>query len=331
MEILQVLKDFGLEEITAVAGGGGTASPKHVIETPAGKYLLRERRKEFSPPDVIRFDHSVMIFLHGKGLPVIPPEKTIRGERTCCYGGAVYELFRFVEDLEEFSPGDRNQIEGAAATLGRMHRTLQNFSPEGKKAWTREFYPLLIRSELEKYINNLPGRFTDSNMISRILGELDILIQNFRTEKLTHSIVHGDYTSANVKFRNGAVAGIFDFDWTSFQNTLYDISRAIVYFCFRRNSPVDGSDIRSLVQPCEVNIADTVVFIDAYRKEFRLTDADAGNLPYALKEIIIGARVRAMRKVPDTEKPGLLDGSLVRMLDSLDGRRSELTRIISPL
>ncbi len=327
MEILPVLKEFGIEYIAEAMRGGGTASTKYIIRTPVKKYLLKQRRREFCPPDVIRFDHSVILFLKKNGFPVTLPEKTSGGERFFRSGEDVYELFEFVEGLEDFIPGDKRQITNVAATLGRIHKTLQRFSPDGKKAWRREFHPSLLKNEVESHIQRLPEIFSGRDTIKRILKELDMLIKDFNTAKMTHSIVHGDYTNTNVKFKNGDVSGIFDFDWTSYQNTLYDISRGIVFFCFRRNSPVDGSDIRSLVQPCKVDITGTKVFMEAYRKEFTFTRTDAESLPYAIKEVILGARIRAMRKVPDSDKPTMLDNTLIEMLDSIDVNKPAFVKI----
>ena len=317
--ILPVLKNYGIAEVTAVSKGGGTASPKHIIQTHGGKYLLRQRRKEFCPEEVVRYDRSVIECLHKNGLPVVVPEKTLDGEGVCRFNDRTYELLEYIEELEDFIPGDKSQIRNAARTLGKMHRLLHNFKPEGKKRWQREFHPSLLKSELEAHVKKLPGIFSgNKDMFRKVLGELDILIKDFRTENLTHSIVHGDYTTANVKFRNGKVAGIFDFDWTSFQNTLYDLSRAIIYFCFRRKSAVDGGNILSLVQPCHIDTENTRVFIDSYMEEFTFTGHDAENLPYALKETILGSRIRAMRKVPDAEKGKLLDSSLTELLGSIE-------------
>ncbi len=325
MEILPALKHFGIEEVEGVLQGGGTASPKHIILTASGKYLLKKRRGEFCPPDVIRFDHSVMRRLHENGFPVAIPEKTTCGELFFRSGEDVYELFPFIEGLEDFTPGDKRRIANAGSMLGRMHKTLQNFHPAGKKEWQREFHPALLKKELEDCLKKTRNVLFDRDRIKRVFEEMDILIRNFRTEKLTRGIVHGDYTSTNVKFKNGDVGGIFDFDWTSFQNTLYDISRGIVFFCFKRNSPLEGSDIRSLVQPCRIDIPDTKAFMDAYRKEFTFTQADAENLPCAIKEVFLGMRIRAMRKVSDSGKPAMLDNSLIDMLDSVEENKTALT------
>ncbi|MDD3726392.1 MAG: phosphotransferase [Candidatus Ratteibacteria bacterium] len=324
IDIYSILKEFGINEIKSIACGGGTASPKYIVETPSMRYILKQRREEFCPEEIILFDHSVLTYLHRSGFPVSIPEATIKNKTFCFYEGKVYELFKFIEGLEDFTDEDKEEIMDAGRTLGFMHNALKNFSPNGKKEWKRELHPSLIKDELIGYIKKLPSFSPDRNpVVKKVLKETDILIQNFHTETLTHSITHGDYTTANVKFKEKKVAGIFDFDWTSFQNTLYDISRGIIYFCFKRKHPVDGGNIWSLVQPCEIDISAVKVFIDAYKKEFLFTEKDAVNLFYALKETIIGVRVRAIRKVPDIEKQKMLDVSLLNMLDSIDRHRKD--------
>lgn len=325
-EAILILKDFGIERIEDICEGGGTASPKYIVLAEGKKYLLKKRRKEFSPVEVVKFDHSVIKRLAENGLPVVVPQEAQGEKRSFVFfEGAAYELFAYVEGLENFVPGDSGQITSAAETLGKIHGVLQNFLPEGEKSWKREFLPSFIKNELLKYTGTTPPIFNkNTKNAAAVIKQLDILIDSYITDNLTHTIVHGDYTSANIKFKGGSVGGIFDFDWASFENTLFDVSRALVYFCFDREDVFNGDDIWSLVQPAKINIEKSKIFMEAYKKEFVFTGADAENLPFALKEFFIGCRVRAMRKVPDAGKEKMLDDKLMEMLGAIDREKSSL-------
>ncbi len=316
-EVRGILRDFGIDNPGKISEGGGTASPKYIFTSSGKKYLLKQRRREFSPLPVVLFDHSVIKHLSRNGLPVAIPSYSAK---TGC------ELFEYIENLEDFTQGNREEMSGAAEMLGRMHRILHDFVPEGSKNWQREFLPSGIKAELLKHIEEQPGLFHGKETVRLVMELLDGLIENYSVKNLTRSIVHGDYTSANVKFKGNLVGGIFDFDWTSLQNTLYDISRALVYFCFKRKNALDGKNIWSLVQPCEIDIENVRQFMKSYRREFIFTQADAEGLHFALKEFFIGARVRAMRKVPDAEKIKMLDEKLVEMAITVEKEKNSLAQ-----
>jgi len=329
-EVLRILGNFGIKKVDALSRGEGTASPKYIVSCPCKKYLLKKRRKEFSPPEVVRFDHSVIRQLAKEGFPVAVPVNSPESGFSAVYSGSeAWELFAYIEGLQPFVQGEERQIRSAAETLGRMHNALCEFLPEGEKPWEREFLPSSVRSELLKYLDVTPRVFDKNDkIIKEVIGELDSLVEEYSSERLTHTIVHGDYTSANIKFIHNRVGAIFDFDWTSRQNTLYDISRGLVYFSFTRGGCLDGGNIRSLVQPARMDIEKVKIFLAAYRKEFIFTETDAENLPFALKEFFLGARIRALRKVPDIEKKKMLDDSLLDMLRTVDREKNRLTEAI---
>ena len=316
-EILKILEYFPVGRCRVLRGGGGTASPKYIIRAGNARYLLRKRRAEFSGEKTVRFDQSVIMRLAEEGFPVAVPEETIRGKRAVYSGKEVWELFRYIEGLEDFRQGNKLQIISAGKTLGGMHRALSQFEPEGEKPWTREFHPAKIERELADAAAELKGAL-NKDIAGRIFGELRNLSENYARRDLTRSVIHGDYTSANVKFRGGAAGGIFDFDWTMREAVLYDIARGIAYFTAAREKPVDDSDIFSLVQPCRIIPERAELFMEAYSEEFELSRNDVLNLPCALKEFFIGSRVRAMRKAPEGRKPELLDERLLRMLDEAE-------------
>jgi|LSQX01.2.fsa_nt_gb Ser/Thr protein kinase RdoA (MazF antagonist) len=308
-EVYRTLEYFGIKTPTNISVGGGTASPKYLFTYSGKRYLLKKRRKEFTPVQVLIFDLSVIRYLSKNGLPVVVPSYSMEAE---------YELSEYIENLNTFSQGNREQMEQAAETLGKMHRILKDFVPEGKKDWKREFMSSEIKTELLKTINKQPEIFYEQETVIKCIELLDTLIESFSVKNLTHSITHGDYTSANVKFKNNIVGGIFDFDWASYQNTLYDISRGLVYFCFERRQELDGNNIWSLVQPCKIDIKKIKQFISSYKKEFVFTQADAEALPFAIKEFFIGSRVRAMRKVEGTDKIRMLDKKLLDMVETVE-------------
>jgi len=316
-EIYSILDNFSIKNPVDIRIGGGTACPKYIFTYSGKKFILKKKRKEFTPADVALFDLSVITHLSEKGMPVVVPSYS---------ADFSYELSEYIEGLHNFVQGDREEIASAASYLGKMHRLLHAFTPQGGKKWEREFLPSAVKSELLEHINASPRVFHGKSAVKKVLRCIDNLIDKYSTEGLTHSIVHGDYTSANVKFREKTVKGIFDFDWTSFQNTLYDISRALVYFCFTRTKSLEESDIWSLVQPCRINTENAKIFMASYKQEFFFTQADSEFLPFALLEFFTGSRIRAMRKVADENKARMLENGLVEMIEDIEKEKDSLVK-----
>lgn len=48
---------------------------------------------------------------------------------------------------------------------------------------------------------------------------------------MSHLVIHGDYHPGNVKFQDGKVSGIFDFDWSNADLRCFDVAIALLYFC----------------------------------------------------------------------------------------------------
>lgn len=52
--------------------------------------------------------------------------------------------------------------------------------------------------------------------------------------------IHGDYHPGNLKFQNGKVTGVFDFDWSRIDARCLDVGLAIIYFCSAWDETRDG-------------------------------------------------------------------------------------------
>ena len=94
-EINFVLRQYDLPPITGFEVGGGTASPKIVLTTSEGRLLLKRRRREFSAPEVVAFDHSVLRHLHASGLPVPCPMAARNGASAIFHKGRAFEIRAF--------------------------------------------------------------------------------------------------------------------------------------------------------------------------------------------------------------------------------------------
>ena len=134
----EVLARYDLGPAEAVGQGGGTASPKMIVRTPGGAYLVRQRRPQSSDDDVVAFDHAVIAAVAAAGLPTAEPLANRRGSTWVRLGAHAYEVSPFISGLSPYTPNNGRQLESAARSLGQFHHATTELTPAGRKPWPRE-------------------------------------------------------------------------------------------------------------------------------------------------------------------------------------------------
>jgi homoserine kinase type II len=219
-------------------------------------------------------------------------------------------VFPFVEGLEPFDPHSDDQLAQTGDMLGRIHAATEGWQPPGRKDWPRETRMASNLPPLREAIEtNAHDDNTQVKLARRMLDaaeEVASRLEDVRYAALPHVIVHGDYTWANLKFRDGRLAGVFDFDWANRQARLYDVARGILFIAFPRASAFDDSSIWSLVEPFVYDQRRARVFLDAYVSHHAFTADERALLPWFLRENWLSCRIRAMRKVSEDQRLKIL-------------------------
>lgn len=340
----RILAHFDIGAVRSLRPGGGTAAPKVLVETDRGCFLLRARRPQSSADDVVAFDHSLIRGLAEAGLPTVAPlpcrpkpASGYQARATWLRQGAVaYEAFPFIEGLEQFHPGDPDQIASAAQHLARLHRVTEHLRPEGHKPWRREHEIGTMAETLRRALEAAEAGHDRIHEAQGMLVAAEALREQL-TEELVASlprvIIHGDYTPANVMFRGSQVGGIFDFDWASYQPRLVDVGEALQFFAFRRETPIDPDSIWSLVQEWTPDDQGAHTFLRAYQSVWPLLPQEAQALPLFMCETWLGIRIRAMRKVEPGERLRILtEGGLgpTRYLEQAAAHLRRLVEVTRP-
>jgi Ser/Thr protein kinase RdoA (MazF antagonist) len=315
-----------------VESGGGTASPKVIIGSSPCRYLLRRRRREFSEPDVIAFDQAVIHRLAEHGVPVVPPIATREGKTVVWHDEWAFEVFPFVEELESFDPHSDDELAQSGDMLGRMHAATEGWQPPGRKDWLREtrmasnLPPLREAIERNVHVDNIQIQL--ARRMLEAAEEVARQLDDAQYAALPETITHGDYTWANLKFRSGRLAGVFDFDWANRQARLYDVARGIIFIAFPRASTFDDSSIWSLVEPFVYNQRRARVFLDAYALHHAFTADERALLPWFLRENWLSCRIRAMRKVSERERLKILTFGMDSIFEQWNAPLDALSRMM---
>ena len=307
-----LLRDWPVGELMFLREAAGSASPAVIVITRRGQYFLKQRSPRDSDPSRLSYDHSLMRHLARAGLPVVPALRTLEGSRWMRDKERVYEVYPWV-DGEPFDPTSPEQLRAAAELLARLHQATEGFRPSGRKDLPRLFDPrdrlpelAEARTLLEEGVS--PGE-VPPEQARRILDLLEAeargvlkRVPDERYWALPQVIVHGDYHAANLKYQEGQIVGLFDWDWACRQARLKDVADGIIFFACPRERPLAG-DIVALTQPPLYDEERIRAFLAAYEAHLPLTKEERACLPDLLRERWLYMRLDAMhRKVEREEK-----------------------------
>jgi homoserine kinase type II len=80
-----------------------------------------------------------------------------------------------------------------------------------------------------------------------------------RYAMMPHVVIHGDYHPGNLKFHDGKVVGVFDFDWAKIDTRCFDVALAVNYFCMSWEGSKDGELLLDRVR----------IFLNAYQQALK--------------------------------------------------------------
>jgi homoserine kinase type II len=252
--------DLGVIESVRRFRGGSRQSPKVVIQTPAGRYLLKRRPPARAGADAARiaFTHEVVLHLARHGFPVPELIGTRAGGNSMLeLGTGVYELHRFVEG-ERYARRPEQAL-AAGWWQGRCHALLRDLStafPAPHRAYHAHPKIPLRLEQLGASLASAAGPATPD--ASGLCAALSAAYQNaaqrvdaLMTGAEQAQVVHGDWHPGNMLFRDstsaimhvparapretGLVAGVFDFDAARLGLALHDLANGAMQFAVHRH------------------------------------------------------------------------------------------------
>ena len=241
------------------------------------RYFLRQY-KEGIKEEEIRFEHSIINHLVQKDFGLVAPLVYTKEGRTYiehCEGSSDREKGKvaFIS-VFEFLPGEDRytwdnpacndeELRNGAAVLAQYHDMVFDLNPEGRRYEPRiiDLLPLMaenIRNYAKKGGRTKFDTYFLENLhpilkaIDRIRGSID----EREYEELVHLAIHCDYHPGNLKFQNGEITGLFDFDWSKIDARCFDVALAITYFCTTWEGKEDG----------DLQLNKTAAFLQTYQQ-----------------------------------------------------------------
>lgn len=156
------------------------------------------------------------------------------------------------------------ELADAARVFAVYHNTVFGWNAKNRreKPIFLEYIPLMIK-KWNHYTQKAASR---SAFEGYFLEQFDYLLRFLRGfmkvsgqqryNSMPHVVIHGDYHPGNLKFQDGNVVGVFDFDWAKIDARCFDVCLAVNYFCASWEGSKDGELLFDRVE----------IFLNAYQQ-----------------------------------------------------------------
>lgn len=245
-EAAEVLQRIGSDRLGAIHrvvefNRGSSRSPKLIVESARGRWLVKRRAPVNAAPERVRFCHHLQRMLASALVPVTAPRPFSDGSTALVLGERVYEYFDFID-------GDRygrtaEHAHAAGRALGRLLVEAASAVPDGD-AVHGTFHAsgvMLGAARLAEQSIALAEPETDIGEVAREAKALRDLYRRAAELAMRSGFaamcvqpIHGDFHPGNLIFREGHVVAIVDFDAARIEPRAVEVANALLQVGSRR-------------------------------------------------------------------------------------------------
>ncbi|HLE13965.1 MAG TPA: phosphotransferase [Anaerolineales bacterium] len=302
-EVRGIVGEYDLGELVACdQDQRGTVNTSFVImcakDGEWDKYFLR-RYKLGVQEEEIAFEHSVTqhLIAHSR-LPVARVYRTQAGKSYLrrphpVFQGeqAFYAMFEFLPGRDKYSWVDTRltdeEVRSSARVLAEFHDAVSYLLPAGRRhePKMRDLLPEITAS-LRRAPQNNRGTPFDQYLLEHhalLLDEaraVQACLDDPRCQSLPEVVIHCDYHPGNLKFEDGRVTALFDFDWSKIDTRAFDVGLALFYFFAEWQAEMDGS----------LRLEPLGVFLQAYQDRLREAQGIGPLIPAELEYLPVMIR-----------------------------------------
>ncbi len=219
---------------------GSRKSPKLLIQTDTGTYLLKRRPRAKESPYKVAFCHSLQLYLASKQFPLPHLIGTRRTNNSMFqWQGAIYEMFEyfkgnaFDESLEATAD--------AGKTLAVFHKLLADFEPDfetPKGSYHASASTLSsLQAAPDAIIKADPKaeqyreRITQcAELLKDIYQRSSVHVNNLGLKDWPQQVIHTDWHAGNMLFRGDKVAAVTDYDNARIMQRVLDVANGALQF-----------------------------------------------------------------------------------------------------
>ncbi len=291
-ELAIVLSNYDMGQIEAIQEfpRGSRRSPKLLIRSERGIFLLKRRARGKDDPFKVAFCHSLQMFLSARQFPLPHLVATHGGDSMFQWKGMVYEVFEYIKGT-----GYDNSLEAtqdAGRILGLFHKLIRGYQPEYEPPRGSYHAAKTIRKSMEQIPGKLeivdPNSLRKGNRVSEVVeflhdsyNEAAMKVNGIGLTDWPMQIIHSDWHPGNMLFRGSRVVAVIDYDASRLQQRVIDTANGVLQFS------ILGGGEDAAQWPEYIDISRYKRFLRGYDTVSVLSKAELRAIPYLMIEALI--------------------------------------------
>ncbi len=304
-ELAKVLSHYniGIIHQAKPLSAGSKHTPKLVIMSDQGKFLLKRHAKGKDDFKRIELAHLVQNHLSSKKFPITALIETSDSKSTFLrLNNHLYEMFHFASGIRY--DGSAEATIDSGRQLGRFHLYMLDFCPE----WTPAIESFHDSSKVRRHLKSIGAErpLNDNEKVRQVADALmvfynssSIRVNEMGFDSWASQIVHGDWHPGNMLFEKGKISVVLDFESVKISPAIIDLANGMLQFSIvgNRPNPADWPDY--------LDQAKLVQFLSGYRE---IMDLDKYKINSLLDLMIETMIAEAILPVAETGFFGNLGG-----------------------
>ena len=294
--------DIGIIEALEDYPRGSRKSPKLIITSSEGRFLLKRRARGRDDVQKVAFCHDIQNTLAAKQYPLPHLIGTLDGGKSMLVLDAtVYELFEYIPG-QGYSQSLESTRE-AGRILALYHKLLEDFQTPYEPPTGSYHAAAAVERGFDRILHHFAGR-RDIAPICRFLLDSYMhardSVNDAGMPDWPSQIVHGDWHPGNMLFRDNRVVAVIDYDSARLLPRVIDSANGALQF-----SILGGGDDVS-TWPDYLDESRFKRFLRGYDEVNLLSEAELRATPWLMVEALIA---EAVFPIAATGQFGKLEGS----------------------
>lgn len=229
--------DIGIIQQIKPLVAGSKRSPKQVIVSDKGRYLIKRRARGKDDRSRIELAHFVQNILNEKKFPISKLIPTRDSNTTFLeIENHIYELFEFASGAR--FDGKKESVENAGLMLAKFHTYLKDCSLEPVQRRGCFHDSKSVRGHLKKISSDNDGdTHKTSSSLMTVYNKSSTNVNQAGFDKWPCMIVHGDWHPGNMLFSSGKISAVLDFDSLNTAPIITDIANGALQFSIVAGRP----------------------------------------------------------------------------------------------
>ena len=294
-ELATVLSHFDIGTIESIKAfpRGSRKSPKLILRTSEGSFLLKRRAPGKDNAFKVAFCHQLQMYLDDNHFPLPRLIGTRKDNNSLLqWNGSTYELFEYIKGTSYDSSLEATADAGKALAL--FHKLLADFRsshepPVGSYHAARSVITA-VESLPRALATSAQGPADRGDVVKRLAESMQSRYQEAcgrvveaGLDDWPHQIVHSDWHPGNMLFRGTRVVAVIDYDAARVQQRILDVANGALQFS------ILGGSVNPEAWPDYVDVSRFKRFIRGYESDPAcvLSRAEIEALPDLMTEALI--------------------------------------------